>query len=100
MKDGGVGVDKGATLRPRGSGLRQGKNGGFVPVSVGWENGGFGISINADYVRVFLVGGTGDGGDGVGMEMEEQEQEEEKGGCGDFHFYKGWIGKVARERLR
>jgi hypothetical protein len=95
-------VDYGPALGPRGSGLRQRNDGGFVPVSVGWENGGFGISINADYVGVLLVGRTGDGGDDARMEMEEgeKEEEEEKGSCGDFHFFKGWFVKMARERLR
>lgn len=91
-------MDQGPALGPRRSGLRQGKDGGFVPVSVGWENGGFAISINTDYVGVLLVGRTGDGGHGARMEMEEEEDEE--GGCGDFHFLKGWIVKMARERLR
>jgi hypothetical protein len=88
MKDGGVGVDKGAALGPRGSGLGQRKNGGFVPVSVSWENGGFGIPINADYVGVLVVGRTGEGSNGAGMETEEreEEEEEEKGGRVDFHF--------------
>lgn len=101
MKNGGVGVDKGAALRPRGSGLRQGKYSGFVPVSVCWKNRGFGISINANYVGVLLVGrtGEGEGDDGAGMETEEgEEEEEEEWRRGDFHFFHGWFGKMARER--
>lgn len=84
MENGVVCVDYAGGVLSGGGGGGEGCEGGFVPVFVSWEDGGFGIVVDLDYE------GFGERGGHKEEEGEGEERESEEGGWRDCHLR--WLG--------